>query len=208
MRFRPLPFALALAALSLAFGARAEAMTFEAVSGPAPCQARACILASGDIDDRTAGDFAEFLKVHPTPRGGLVILDSPGGDLLQSLKLGNEIRDAGLDTAAGTLDRKHDRFSGGACASACVYAFLGGVDRSVEAGGKLGVHQIYVRGDTWALSAQDGLRLMSLVGAHVQHLCGRLDLLIPAMDTPPEQMHWLSKGELVRYAVVTDHGEG
>jgi hypothetical protein len=44
---------------------------------------------------------------------------------------------------------------------------------------------------------------MSLVATHVRHLCGGLDLLIPAMSTPPQQVYWLSRSELTRYRVVT-----
>jgi hypothetical protein len=204
MRFRPFGLALAAFALAVTFGARAEAMTFQAVGGPAECAGRACILAEGLIDEHTSRDFEAFLKDHQIARGGLVVLDSEGGNLMESLKLGNEIREAGLATTVRGYDRGAGQFrDGGACASACAYAFLGGVERSVGAGARIGVHQIYTAGDTWALSAQDGLQLMSLVAVHVRRMCGDLDLLIPAMRTRPGDMHWLSPGELTRYAVVT-----
>lgn len=201
MRFRFLALVLVAAAL---FGARANAMTFEAVNRPQQCAADGCILASGKIDENTAKDFEAFLASHKTARGTIVILDSEGGDLMQSLKLGGAIREAGLATTVRGYDRASGQFrSGGACASACAYAFLGGVRRSLGEGARIGVHQIYSAGDGWALSAQDGMELMSLVAIHVRHMCGSLDLLIPALETHPSDMHWLSAGELTRYAVVT-----
>lgn len=204
MRFRPSRLLLAAFALALAVGARAEAMTFETVSGPAECAGHACVLASGAIDGHTSRDFEAFLKERKIARGGVVVLNSEGGDLMESLKLGNEIREAGLATTVREYDKGSGQFrDGGACASACTYAFLGGVERSVGKGARIGVHQIYTAGDTWALSAQDGLELMSLVAVHVRRMCGDLDLLIPAMKTRPGDMHWLSPGELTRYAVVT-----
>lgn len=204
MRLQPLHIALSLALLVLTLGSRASAMTFETISGPAECAVRTCILASGTIDERTGPEFAAFLKGKGIGRGGLIILDSPGGALLQSLELGNEIRAAGLATTVQGYDRRSGQLqAGGACASACVYAFLGGVDRTVGKGSRIGVHQIYTAGDTWAMSAADGMELMSLVATHVDHLCGNLDLLIPALKTRPEDMHWLSSVELTRYAVVT-----
>jgi hypothetical protein len=178
-------------------------MTFEAVSGPDACQGRTCIVASGPIDERTADDFDRFLKDHAETKGGLLILDSEGGALLQSLQLGNEIRHAGLDTTVAAFDQDSRSLKGGVCASACAYAFLGGVQRSLAPGARIGVHQIASRGETWALSTQSGLELMSLVATHVRHLCGGLDLLIPAMSTPPQQVYWLSRSELTRYRVVT-----
>jgi hypothetical protein len=65
------------------------------------------------------------------------------------------------------------------------------------------VHQIYTTDTTWNLSAQDGMELMALVAVHVSHLCGSLDLLIPTLKTHSSDMHWLSPGELARYAVIT-----
>jgi hypothetical protein len=203
MPFRPLHLAFALALLTVGFGSRAGAMTFETVSGPGTCASRSCILASGAIDPHTGADFATFLKTGKIGRGGLVILDSPGGDLLQSLALGNQIRAAGLATTVQGYDRDHGRFKAGACASACAYAFLGGVERTVGEGSRIGVHQIYTTDTTWNLSAQDGMELMALVAVHVSHLCGNLDLLIPTLKTHSADMHWLSPGELARYAVIT-----
>ena len=200
MRFRPLAFAVLAGLMSLS--ARAHAMSFEAVSGPEACQARPCIAASGPIDARTADEFDAFLKAHPAA-GGLVILDSGGGDLLQGLALGNEIRHARLDTMVGAYDARDGRLAAGTCASACAYAFLGGVERSIAPGARIGVHQLYARGESWALTPEAGLELMSLVATHVHHLCGNLELLIPAMRTPPQEMHWLSSSELTRYSVLT-----
>jgi hypothetical protein len=208
MRFRPFSLLLAALGLSLAFGAHAQAMIFETVTGPAECASRACILASGPVDEHTSRDFERFLESRKIARGGIVVLNSEGGNLMESLRLGNEIRSAGLATTVRDYDRTSDSFrDGGACASACAYAFLGGVERTVGKGGRIGVHQIYTAGDTWALSAQDGLEMMSLVAIHVRRMCGALDLLIPAMKTRPGDMHWLSQGELTRYAVVTS-GDG
>jgi hypothetical protein len=204
MVFPRLQLVFALAVLALALGSRAQAMTFETVSGPEACAQRACILASGVIEASDARSFATFIEANKIGRGALLILNSGGGNLLQSLKLGNEIRAAGLATTVSDFDRGSDRLkAGGICASACTYAFLGGVERSVGEDARIGVHQISSAGDSWTMSAADGLELMSLVATHVQHLCGNLDLLIPALKTRPQDMHWLSPLELTRYAVTT-----
>jgi hypothetical protein len=203
MRLRLLTLLLA-AALSLAGAHRAAAMTFEAIADPAECPASGCILANGDIDATSADQLERFLVEHKVAHGALLVLDSPGGALIQSLELGNVVRGAGLATTVRAYDAKTARFrAGGECASACVYAFLGGVERTAGEGARIGVHQPYTAGDTWALSAQDGFSLMTQVAVHVKHLCGSLELLIPAMRTPPQQMHWFTQSELTRYAVIT-----
>ncbi|MDB5417303.1 MAG: hypothetical protein JWP50_722 [Phenylobacterium sp.] len=198
------PIALALAALILLAAPPAAAMTFETITGPDACAARACILANGDIDKDSGDQFATFLRTNKIGAGGLVVLNSQGGHLLQSLTLGNAIRKAGLSTTVALFDRATGRFrTGGRCASACAYAFLGGVQRYVELGAKIGVHQVFNLGDSSSLSASDGQWLMSMVAAHVNHLCGRLDVLIPALRTRPDDMYWLTTRELRQDAVIT-----
>jgi hypothetical protein len=127
-----LPPVLVLAA-SLAFAAPAAAMTFERVTDAPGCESRACIVAMGEIEADTARQFARLLRQEKPAAGAVVILDSEGGDLLQGLALGGEIRKAGLSTRVQRYDRAARAFAdGGVCASACAYAFLGGVTRSVD----------------------------------------------------------------------------
>lgn len=195
---------LALATLLLTLASAAHAMTFEKVTQPGMCAARVCILAEGDIQEHSARQFETFLKKEKVGRGALVILNSPGGNLMESLELGETMREAGLSTTVQAYDRKTGTFTAGAaCASACAYVFVGGVERSVGQGSRIGVHQVYTAGQTWAMSAADGLELMSLVATHVDHLCGSVKLLIPALKTRPDDMHWLNASELTRYAVIT-----
>ena len=56
---------------------------------------------------------------------------SPGGDLLEGMKIGRLIRKHQLATRIT---------SGSWCASACNFMFLGGTVRTIEAGGRFGVH--------------------------------------------------------------------
>jgi len=203
MRFL-LPLALAISALAACVASPAAAMSFETISGPEACAARGCVLASGLIGEQSDAEFARFVSANRVPSGALVILDSEGGDLLASLKLGNEIRGDGLATTVAAYDKADGRFvAGGSCASACAYVFLGGVERSVGRDARIGVHQIHTEDRTWAMSAEAGFDLMSLVAVHLQKLCGNLGLLIPALRTRPQEMHWLSASELTRYGVVT-----
>lgn len=73
-----------------------------------------------------------------------VILDSPGGVLIEGFSLGRFFYNAGISTFV--------MGSGGACESACALAFLGGYDkqtgrrsRFVTVDGKLGFHQWHRR---------------------------------------------------------------
>lgn len=203
--------ALAAAVTVLALAAfPAAAMTFEKITGPAECAARTCIAAVGEIDSRSAQDFQRFARANGVGPGDLVALDSGGGNLVESLALGAAFRSAGVATTVRAHDRRTGAFRDtGACASACVYAFLGGVERSVAPRARLGVHQVAAATDeTWMLSASDSQWLMSLAAVHMGRMGARLELLTLALRTRPNDMRWLSNEELVRYAVVTGQTVG
>lgn len=196
MRFtRRLQIAFA-AAVAIAAGAasQAGAMTFQKFTDSPKCADRPCVLASGTIDPDAGERFSAFVRKEKVPSNAIVVLDSDGGYVMASLELGAAIRKAGYSTRVRR---------GGKCASACVYAFLGGVQRSLGDGAKVGVHQV-ASGEALALGAEEGQLVMSMVATHISRMCGKLDLLIPTLRTKPRDMHWLSAGELVRYAVVTE----
>lgn len=87
--------------------------------------------AVGVITRETPGDFRKFLAETEYPPTN-IRFNSPGGDLSAGLELGQLIRANGFDTEAFY------------CASACTYAFLGGVERRfVGDETKFGVHRFY-----------------------------------------------------------------
>jgi hypothetical protein len=195
---------IALAAVCL-IGSAARAMTFERIGTGGACATRTCVLANGDIDGRSAHDFEDFVREARVPKGALVVLNSAGGNVVQSLALGKEIRVHGLSNAVASYEAASGELrDGGVCASACAYAFLGGVERTAGAAARIGVHQMSARVDSneW-LSAGDSEWLVSLVAVYIRDMGGDLGLLIPALRTAPCDMHWLSQAELSRYALTT-----
>ena len=181
-------------AFACLLGSAAKAMTFSLTSGGA-CAEHRCVRADGDIDERTLEAFTAFTRQAHLGPGAVVVLNSPGGNVLQSLLLGKAIRQQGFSTAVEGES---------ACASACAFVFLGGVERSAGPSARIGVHQISApAGALGDLSAADGEWLVSLVAVYVKDRGGDLSVLIPALRTAPCDMHWLSPSELSRYAVVT-----
>jgi len=79
---------------------------------------------TGRIDSRDANDFAELLKqgslIGRKLHLNVVQLKSEGGSANAAMEIGRLIRLNGLNTYVAPTDY---------CASACVYAFLGGVQR-------------------------------------------------------------------------------
>jgi hypothetical protein len=197
-----------LIAVSLVLGVFAagetRAMTFERLDGPV-CENSPCVLAKGEIRKNTAAVFKAFVRSHDVPAGAVVVFDSPGGMVLQSLALGQAIRDAGLYTAVGRFDRRERQFvEGGECISACAYAFLGGVQRDVARHARLGVHQFSSEpGTEGSLNVSDAQMLMGLIQVYTDRMVGKTTLLTLAARTAPTDTYWLSSAELRNYRVVT-----
>lgn len=76
----------------------------------------------------SANIVRQALDRHPAIRR--VVLAGPGGRIGPAFEINRMIRDRRLTTRVE-----------GACASACTIAFLGGVERSVAPGARLGFHQ-------------------------------------------------------------------
>jgi hypothetical protein len=207
MKLHQIAMTAVLAAVTLIFApAGAHAMTFERVDGARICKADPCVLATGEIEKDTAGQFKAFIRKRDIHAGATVVFDSPGGMLLESLALGRAIREAGLYTAIGRFDRASGEFTTGAqCVSACAYAFLGGVQREVGAKARIGVHQFAaLPGQPDSLNVADAQALMGLISAYMNRMVGRSDLPVLAASTAPTDAYWLSSRDLRNCAVVTN----
>lgn len=143
-----------------------------------------------------------------------VWLNSPGGSLLEGIESGRVLRRMGL--AARVPDRA-------ACASACVYALIGAVARSVDPQGRVGVHMhsmalnpelrtdiatvIRRYGEAGLVRAMQMMEQASAYAASQQarylvEMRASLDLMTPTVGTDHLDIHWLTRAELVKYNVV------
>lgn len=75
-------------------------------------------------------DQAVRRALEQNPKIGEVVLSGPGGRMGAGFEISRMIRNRRLATRVDT-----------GCASACTIAFLGGVDRTISAGARLGFHQ-------------------------------------------------------------------
>ncbi|RYY47702.1 MAG: hypothetical protein EOP59_00660 [Sphingomonadales bacterium] len=83
---------------------------------------------TGFLTQGFADRFATALKANPGAR--LLVLQSPGGRIVESERMAQMVKGAGLDTLAD-----------GECSSACIFPFLAGKRRLVGAEARLGFHQ-------------------------------------------------------------------
>lgn len=188
---------LGLLAALLASTARAQedAMTFRVVAAKtcrSPCHTE--ITADGMILSESAIAFrAVATTVLPEPI--IVRINSPGGNLVGSLQLGDAFREFKATVSVG---------KGARCASACVYAFLGGATRRAT-GGQIGVHRfrpVDERTDEDDFSNVLVQRAADILTEYVSRMGADPELVRMAMITRPPAIHFLDAGELRRYRLT------
>ena len=129
--------------------AGAEPMHFEQIRSGGNCADCAYTQATGEVAPETSQLFDAYARSREFGPGR-VRLNSPGGSLIGGILLGELFRANGISTEVGSsapiVGATEPGLAGrtpGVCASACAYAFLGGVERSLDDDAKLGFHRFY-----------------------------------------------------------------
>ena len=155
------------------------------------------VLAQGRI---TQDSFRSFDAVaRALPPHVPVVLNSSGGSFLGGITLGLAVRQHGSPVLVPR---------GAICASACAYAFLGGVVRQAPNGARIGVHRFF------AVNRYTGERSISyersvtpqalaLLTRYVQAMGASPSLVGLADRVEPSDIHFLNRRELQQYRIVT-----
>lgn len=169
---------------------------------------------TGDFVDGDASRVLAALSGEPVME---VQLHSPGGSMKAGIDVGMTLRASQVAT----------RVAGGReCASACFFAFLGGIMRTVDRSARLGVHMHSAAGsDTYVaglrrilaeqrLSVDDRIRLIVLlneqmsariagmIATYVVRMGVAIEVFDPLFATPHFDIHWLTEQEMKRFNVV------
>lgn len=178
---------------------------------PCPGNAAVCaprIMAAGVIDRDTPARFAAFLNGARRAGGFLpptatVCFDSPGGDLQGGLELGRAIRKLGFGTCLAPAYFRVTSLAAGTdevfardviCASACAFAFAGGVTREVEPNSKYGVHQFF--GARAPIGDSSTQITMVALAQYLEEMGVSRALLDLASLVRPQSMRWLTPEEM------------
>lgn len=141
---------------------------------------------SGEL---TAGDENRFVQTAGTVANGVVDFDSPGGNLLAGIEIGEVIHFKHFETLVP---------NGSACASACALAWLGGATRLIGATGRIGFHQPYIR-NSGVVSGSASLN--AVVRAYLNELGLSAVAIQYITETPPENVKWLGFLEARRVGI-------
>lgn len=161
---------------------------------------RRALAISGEIGAATASWFRDRLNDANLKPGDVVMLSSPGGDLGQSMIMGEIIRAHDLTTVVGTADG-NGGIKPSYCASACVLAFAGGKARVGLEGSRLGVHR-FTSTRPGANPVALAQRTMGGVLSYMTKM-GVSSTVVEAMAAT-EKIRWLGVGEAAAMNLVTD----
>lgn len=179
-------------------------MQFESRGNGGNCNECAWISAEGVIEPETPQKFLDFIEKEKITYQANVFFNSLGGDVGASIKLGNIIREKSFNTkVASTFPYDEWTFSyeGGLCESACVYSFMGGVQRSIAGGSRIGVHQF----KSYEGSAGDNVtqKTTAQLGLYMNEMGVSRDVIVPTGLTSPDNIYWLSQDQLEKWNVIT-----
>ena len=164
------------------------------------------IFADGEITTGTVERFRNFVRSHPQLiDGATVFLNSPGGSLLEGIRLGEAINDKHFQTdvavaSSGSLSKKP-----GVCASACVFSYIGGQYRYLTKGSLIGIHRFRFAQDFGGTQTAAISQLMS--GKIVSFL--KRQRVDPAFftsmtETSSSSIEFLTAAQLSNLNVVTN----
>jgi hypothetical protein len=151
------------------------------------------IAATGRIEAGDSEKLLRYLRTLPGKPNTAIYLGSPGGSLIEGLKLGYLFKEMRIKTVVEG-DRPNNL-----CASACALAFLGGHDsqgrpwRSSTTSSLLGYHQFYC-GD--GQQCRDEQAAVSAILRFGRDVAAPLEIFIEMFNHPPQDMHWFSTSEL------------
>ena len=147
-----LPLAALAALLLLCAPAAAQAqkakdnrrgdMTFVTVDTSSLCADCSVVQASGSFGEGTIEAYYDFVWRGRFKKNIYFIFDSPGGSMTAAIRLGEILRNLKVRTIVGraVLRQGEVEIEPGRCASACVFAYIGGTVRSMPKDSRLGVH--------------------------------------------------------------------
>lgn len=199
---------------ALCFGLRpvgASAMEFLIVPfGGAPNCGTNCpevVSAVGEITGDTPQQFFAFLKSHfqDGRLRSIVLLNSPGGSVAGSMRLGMMFRKTGV--ASVVASAAGGGVGPGGCYSACVYAFMGGKKRVVPPLSRLGIHRMSFEEWERDLSTLEYKErrhygtpeIVGQLSNYANYMGISRDLIATAETISPDTIHIVSPEEMRRW---------
>jgi ATP-dependent protease ClpP protease subunit len=143
------------------------------------------IMVIGDIDSE---DGEDFVRKASSLDNALVVFNSDGGSLFSGINIGETIHRKKFKTVV-TEDSKF--------ASASAFAWLGGSERFMTRGARIGFHAAY-DADTGRETGVGN----AVLGAYLSKIGLSYDAIIYITKAAPSEMTWLTPGEAARHGIA------
>lgn len=177
------------------------------------------LYASGPIDADAGSRLKTFVGSNAITPGTVVALSSSGGSVIGGIRLGNAIRELGLRTnvfryeGASTYRGEDglaapitfDKNESTDCVSACVYAYLGGVQRHLYAGSRIGIHQFHFPDTERSGTVNDAQILSAAIVAHLSKMGVNPTLFSATALFGKDEMRYLTRHEAEDFNLI-DNG--
>jgi hypothetical protein len=169
------------------------------------------LVADGVIEPETPLAFIDFATqaAATSKLRGVVLINSPGGNVLASMELGaafRKLRIAAIVAGYASVDGSEGPVAG-ECVSACVYALMGAVRRVAPPVSRIALHRMSVTlstglfgGSTRELADQ---HLVALVARYARRMGVDPALVWTAEAQSPDNIHVLSPSEIRRWRLAT-----
>jgi hypothetical protein len=149
-------------------------------------EGKVVVVLNGEI---VLGDTDQFQQIVRTANNtGRIVsgirLNSPGGNLLEGVKLADAVRFAKIATVVP---------NGSTCASACFVAFAAGAEKFASYSASVGVHGASDRNGQETVASNAATVGMAKI---VKELGVPADIIGRMVVTPPDQIIWLSPNNL------------
>ncbi|ATQ69231.1 MULTISPECIES: hypothetical protein [Methylosinus] len=208
---------IALAAAAAATApVRADEMSFRLVTlADSHCGGRCpqVVAAEGEIVEDTPDVFLRFLRNRASrePLRSILLIDSPGGKVVASMSLGQELRKLGMAVVVARVGAEGGPLVSGRCYSACVYALMGGLKRVIPRQSRVGVHRMFNYVDGVDPMSGEALRERRYADGGMRKALSRYsasmgisrDLIALAERTSPDRVHLLTAAEISRWRLGT-----
>lgn len=166
------------------------------------------VVAEGMISPRTPDFFEKFISSGT--EAGYIALSSPGGNLGAGVRLGRLIRKSGLNTTIGDgapVVNGEGKLGPADCLSACAYAYLGGNERTLREGSRLGFHQFYLAGDG-VISGSDAQVISGELISYIVEMGVDARIFTNASKTAADKFYFVTDADAVDLGVSTPYGYG
>ena len=170
------------------------------------------IVADGVIEPDTPDVFLAFARSAAEQSGlrGVVFLNSPGGNVVASMELGNlfrRLRIAAVVASFGNMGAYSGPVSG-ECASACVYAMMGAVKRVAPSTSRVALHRMSLPAgqDHMPLAGQPRFadpHLVGVVAKYAQRMGVNPVVVRLAESLQPGTVYEMSQSQMSAWRLAT-----